>query len=267
MTLLHDLSKINIMFFYSFLLLFISCDFSPRIHKEILYAQQLVTEQQYAMAIHKYKEVLEKNPPQQTKLYYQIGELYSTYLLKNEESLEFYKKSIESSDDPFWMVKSEEKIAEIKFSFLKDYKGAQKSYEKLIGFSPKLLDIDFYQYRLALAYINSKQLDKGHEILTAISQNGNHQYYVQALYRIGMISFLQGEWSQAIHHWERYIKHEKRRDLIIQVQFLMANAYETMDDLKKAYEMYYALLTTYPNIDVIKNRLNSIYQRRIVRKR
>ena len=47
----------------------------------------------------------------------------------------------------------------------------------------------------------------------------------------------------------------------------MGNAYETMEELKKAYNIYYSILGEYPNNDVIKNRLNSLYKRRIARKR
>ena len=47
----------------------------------------------------------------------------------------------------------------------------------------------------------------------------------------------------------------------------MANAYETMERLKKAYDLYYSLLGKYPNTEVIKNRLNAIYERKIARKR
>ena len=67
--------------------------------------------------------------------------------------------------------------------------------------------------------------------------------------------------------WDKYISLEKRRDNIVQTKFLMGNAYETMEELKKAYNIYYSILGEYPNNDVIKNRLNSLYKRRIARKR
>ena len=60
---------------------------------------------------------------------------------------------------------------------------------------------------------------------------------------------------------------EKRRDNIVQTKFLMANAYETMEKLKAAYNIYYSILGEYPNTEVIKNRLKSIYERRVARKR
>ena len=246
---------------------FTACNFAPRIHKDILYAQKLVSEHKYALAIEKYKEIVEKNPPNQTQIYYQIGDLYSSYLLQNEDAVEFYQKARDSSIDPIWMIKSEEQIAELKFSFLKDYDGAVSSYKKLTRFVPKLARHHFYEYRLAISYINSSQLTKGFEILNSIQKNSQHDFFIQSLYEMGMYYFVRKQWAQSIAFLERYIKHEKTENKITQAKFLMANAYETMDDLKKAYDVYYSLLATYPNIEVIKNRLSSIYQRRAVRKR
>jgi len=47
----------------------------------------------------------------------------------------------------------------------------------------------------------------------------------------------------------------------------MANAYEMLEKLKEAYNLYYSILGEYPNTKVIQNRLNSIYARKIARKR
>jgi hypothetical protein len=66
---------------------------------------------------------------------------------------------------------------------------------------------------------------------------------------------------------KEYIKRETRKDNVVQAKFVLANALENLEELKKAYNMYYSILSDYPNIDVIKNRLKSIYKRRVARKR
>ena len=248
-------------------LILFSCDFSSRTHKQILRARELTKGQQYTQAIEQYKKILEKSPPDEMKIHYQIGELYSLYLFQNRQAIEAYKKTIETSKNPLWMVKAQEKIAEINFSFIKDFETASKNYEGLVGFVPKLPKHDFYQYRLALSYLNTTQKEKGRGVLKEIQQNPEHEYFVQSLYRIGMYHFLKKDWKEAINHWNRYIKYEKRKDSIVHTRFLMANAYETMEELKMAYNIYSSLLTSYPNIEVIKNRLESIYARRVARKR
>ena len=235
--------------------------------KKIIRAQELISEKKYTEAVEEYKKVLEKNPPEVVKIYYQIGELYSIYLSKYKESIEFYKKAVESAETPLWMVKSQEKMAEVNFSFVKDYKEAAKNYKKLVEFLPKLGKHDFYQYRLALSYLNSRQLSHGYEVLKAIQANEKHEYFMKSMYQMGMYYFLKKQWAKSIEHWENYIRKEKRRDQIVRARFLMANAYETMNDLKKSYDIYYSLLARYPNMEVVRNRLQSIYFRRNTQKR
>ena len=249
------------------LLLICSCDFTPRIYKQILHARHLVAEQRYAEAIEEYKRILEKSPPEEAKIYYQLGELYSIYLLKNTKALPYYKKAIETGRDIHWMVRSQERIAEINFSFLKDYESASEDYRKLVRLPAPREKRDFYQYRLALSLIEARRREEGHRILWAIGTDSGHTYYVHSLYQMGMYYFLKKQWKKAIGHWENYIEKEKRKDNIIQARFLMANAYETMEDLKTAYNIYRSLLSDYPNMDIVKNRLEAIYARRVARKR
>ena len=249
------------------LLFLAACDFAPRIHKKILNAQQLIKEQRYAESIREYQKILEKKPSERAKIYYMMGELYFIYLLENQKAIEAYNRAIEFSDDPVWMVKSQEKIGEINFSFSGDYEGAAKSYKKLVGFTPRLRRHDFYEYRLAMSYLNAGQLERGREVFQSIQNSGGHEYRIKSLYRMGMYHFLKKEWRMSIHYLNMYIEREKKRSDIVQAKFLMANAYEMTEDLKKAYDLYYAILPRYPNIDVVKNRLESIYSRRMARRR
>ena len=60
---------------------------------------------------------------------------------------------------------------------------------------------------------------------------------------------------------------ENRNDRIVKTKFLIANAYESAEKLKEAYNIYYSILGEYPNSEVIENRLKSLYERRVSRKR
>lgn len=249
------------------LLLALSCDFTPRIYKQILRAQRLVAEQRYAEAIEEYERILEKPHEEQAKTYYQVGELYSIHLLENKKALPYYKKSIEISDDPRWMIRPQERIAEINFSFLKDYVSASEDYKKLVALASSPEKRDFYQYRLAISLVNARNIEAGYAILQKIGKNPGHAHHVRAIYDMGMYYFFKKKWKEAVAQWEKYIKKETRRDNITQARFLMANAYETMEDLKTAYNIYRSLLADYPNMEIVKNRLEAIYARRVARKR
>lgn len=245
------------------------CDFTPRLHKDILAAQALVANQEYVKAINSYEEILGRNPSEdiKVKIHYQIGELYSINLNQSLKALTHYNKVKEFSEEPLWLVKAEERIGEINFTFLRDYEKASKAYKRLLAFNPKLTRYDFYQYRYALSELGLKNYAMAEEILRTMESNPSHEYHIRSMYELGLCFFYQEKWEQAIEIWRAYIKREKRTEHVVQAKFLMANAYETMEDLKAAYNLYYSILGKYPNTKVIKNRLETIYARRVARKR
>ncbi len=257
------------LFLYFFIVFATGCDFSSRLHKEILEAQSFISTQQYVKAAKKYQEILRLNPlgSVQVKIYYQLGELHSLHLGKNEESLKYYERIIELSENPLWLIKAEERIADIKFNFVKDYRGAIKSYNKLYRYIPTLGKQDFYHYRLGLSYLKDGQLKKAIKVFKVIAQNENHKYHVRSFFQLGLSNFYKKKWKNTIKYWTDYLRREKRKNNLVQTKFLLANAYETSEQLEKAYDAYYSILGEYPNTEVIKNRLKSLYKRRIARRR
>ncbi len=247
----------------------ISCDFTPRLHKKILDAQQYIKLQRYSDAIIQYEKILESNPPNdiKVKIYYQLGELYSINLSKNKKAIDYFKRIKTITNEPLWLVKVEERIGEINFNFTKNYSESIKSYKKLAAFTPKLENLDYYQNQLALSYRNSNRLEQAKHEFLKIQSNPNHKYFVKSFYYLGLVHFQERKWNKAIYLWNEYIKRETRKDSVVQTKFLMANAYETMEKLKMAYNIYYSILGKYPNTEVVQNRLNAIYKRRIARKR
>jgi tetratricopeptide (TPR) repeat protein len=260
-------NKLAVIFVTAFFLL--SCDFTPRLHKKIIDAQQYIKLQRYSDAIAQYELILKSSPPNdiKVKIYYQLGELYSINLSKNIKAINYFKKIKTITNEPLWLVKVEERIGEINFNFTKDYDESIKSYKMLTAFTPKLENLDFYQNRLALSYRKGNYLSKAKEEFLKIQSDQNHKFFIKSFYYLGLIHFQERSWNKAIYLWNEYIKREPRKDSIVQTKFLMANAYETMEELKKAYNIYYSILGEYPNTDVIQNRLNAIYKRRIARKR
>lgn len=247
----------------------VSCDFTPRLHKDIIRAQQYIHNQRYEDAIRTYHQILNENPriDIKVKIYFQLGELHSTYLGKNKESLEFFEKIVAESNDPLWVVKSMEKIGEINFSYLRNYYESYKIYNKLNSFVPKLQSADFYEFRMASSLLMIGKIDESIEAYENILLKPSHEYYVRSIYEMGNAYFQKKEWQLAVNYWLDYIKKETRRDNLVQAKFLIANAYETMEELQKAYNLYYSILGEYPNTEVIRSRLESIYERRIARKR
>jgi tetratricopeptide (TPR) repeat protein len=246
-----------------------SCNFTSGVHQGILNAQENIKNQNFTEAIKIYHEVLKNNPSAslKIKIYYQLGDLHSIYLNEYEEAITNYKLVIDSTSDPLWQVRSLERIALISLEQSHDYELAIRSYTKLISFEPKLKKIDEYILNLGKSYFNNKNYPKAEITFQDLIEKYPMPHGVQSYYYLGMIHFYRSEFNLAIKQWFEYLKRENKKDLIVQTKLLIGNAYESQEMLKDAYNIYTSILNDYPNPEVIKRRLDSIYARRVSRRR
>lgn len=257
------------------LAIFFSCnpknpiDFSPRIYKQILKAQNYIKNGEYERAISEYNEILNDMPPidLRVKIFYQLGDLYSISLGKYENGISYFNKVKKNATDPIWLLKSQERLGEIYFTYKRDFNESAKVYGELISFRPKLNEYQFYEYRYIQSLLKINEKKELKEVATNIIKNSSHKYHKDAYFILGYSHFQNKEWAKAISYFREYIKRETRRDKVVNVKFLIGNCYETLEKLKSAYNIYYSLLGEYPNNTVIQDRLQSVYQRRVSRKR
>lgn len=257
---------------FSKLLIFLfvlGCDFTSGLNQDILSAQKYVDNQQFDKAVEVYERILVKNPSKviKTKINYQLAEIYYLYLDQQVKALKYYQFIVDNVDDPLWQVKALEKIADINFSFARNFGESIRAYQMLMQVKPRLSNYDYYFLRVGESYFEMGRYDKAREIFTQVINNPTNPYYVEAYNQMALIEFYNKNWDKAVDYWMEYLKREKRKDQIIKVKFLIANAYESNEKLKEAYNIYYSLLSTYPNPDVLRARLKSLYARRVARKR
>lgn len=253
-----------------FLFLILSgCGFTSGQYKDILQAQEYVESRNFLKAIKLYKNILNQKPTKtiSIKVNFQLGEIYSIYLNEYKEALVHYNNVIKISNEPLWQVKALEKIGHINFENIKNYKSSIYAYDKLIKFIPKLQNQDFYKFRYAESLFRQDKYKKATGLFKELSAESKTEYGVQSYYYLGLTNFYLKKWDNAINFWFEYLKRERRKDKIVQVKFMIANAYESAEQLKEAYNIYYSIVGEYPNPDVIKNRLKSLYERRVSRKR
>lgn len=256
---------------YSLLLFFlIGCGgLSSGLYKDILEAQDHITNQRFEKAVSVYEKILLKKPPRtiKIKINFQLGEIYSIYLNNFDKSIEHFNQIVSESNEPKWQVDALEKIANIYFNDLKDYKKSSKIYLKLKNFYPVLDKQGLYAFRYAESILNEREYKKSISLFEEIIEKEKNEYALRSYYFIGLAYFYTKKYEKALEYWFDYLKREQRNDRVVQTKFLIANAYESSEKLKKAYNVYYSILGEYPNADVIKNRLESLYKRRIARKR
>lgn len=249
------------------LFLFAGCDFTSGLHKDILKAQDHITRQDFKKAAEVYEDILKRKPSKtiQIKINYQLGEIYSIYLNDHNKALTHLNGIIQTSNEPSWQVKALERIGSIQYEEFKNYNEAKKAYKSLMGFVPKLEGQEGYVFRYAQCEFHLKNYKKSEELFQELSLIPERA--ADAFYYLGLGRFYLRKWDSAVNYWFEYLKREKRKDKIVQVKFLIANAYESAEKLKEAYNVYYSIIGEYPNPGVIQSRLNSLYERRVARKR
>ncbi|MDO9182768.1 MAG: hypothetical protein Q7U04_10180 [Bacteriovorax sp.] len=247
----------------------VSCDFTPPINRKIIDAQNYITEQKYNKAAYLYEDILKSNPGPELrlKICYQLGELYSIYLGEYKKSIYYYNEVKDLTEDPLWLIKTEEKLAEINYNYSKKYKDAIKNYTKLSEFTPKLKRYDYFQLQIALSYYYLSDSENAIKQLTQIQTDPNHEFFIRSFYYLGLIYFEKKDFNKALFVWSEYLKRETKKEYIVQAKFLVANIYESTENLKMAYDIYYSIANDYPNPDVIQNRLTALYERRVSRRR
>ncbi len=242
------------------------CDFTPQIHRDILAAQDLLIDQNYSAAIKKYNKILATSNDEniRSKVIFQLAEIYLLHYDNARKSLTLLNKIKTESQNLEAIIKAEEKIANINFSVLHDYKTALKNYLNLISFKPYLKNHKFY----ILRYAKSALLAGNYQIAIEMFKKmiKEKQFGEIAYFYLGQSYFYKQEWKKAIKNLKKYLSFNNLENRI-KAQLLLANSYENIEELKKAYDIYYGLLADYPNPEVIRNKLNSIYTRQISSKR
>lgn len=253
----------------SALFFFTACDFTPPVNRKIIDAQSYIADQKYDKAVFLYEKILDSNlePELRMKICFQLGELNSIYVGNYKKAVKYYSEVKTLTEEPLWLIKIEEKLAEINFTYLKNYTEALKNYQSLTEFRPVLKRNDYFQFQIALSYYNLKNYDKALEALNEIQKNPNHEYFIRSFYYIGLVFFEKKDYNMALFQWTEYTKRETKKENIVMAKFWIANVFEMTENLKDAYDLYYSILNDYPNQDVIQNRLNAVYNRRVARKR
>jgi tetratricopeptide (TPR) repeat protein len=237
--------------------------------KRIAKAQEDVKEQRYEEAAQSYELILRKNLSRdlRVRVLYQLARLYSLNLKKNVAAVECYQWIIDNAHDPTWEITAGEELADLQFSTMKNFKGAVISYGKLASYLPAPQRKDFYEMRIGLAYLEAGECKYAHEVFEKISRSHDNKFKSRSLLEKGRANFCLKEWVKSIADLNQFLQSAPRKEDAVQAKFLVANAYETTENLEEAYRQYHSILDDYPNPEIIRERLGAIQRRKADRNR
>lgn len=247
----------------------VSCDFSTGVSRRILKAQKFVNTYHYDEALKEYHQLVKLNIPEKVKhkIYYQIAEIYNLYLMDKKKALFYYDKVNDHYVDEKLRSITLKKATILSFE-LRDFSRVIKYYRYFLeNKKVSSKEKNFYEFEIARSYFEMNQWDKAKEIFLLILKNSKNPYHARSLFYLGQIASYEKKDDLAISYWKTALKSEKKTQLETELKFYLANLYEHKQDLDNAYKYYYSIIESYPNPNVIKKRLEGVYNRKVSRRR
>ena len=249
----------KLVYYFIFCFILFSCEFSIILHKDIFLAQKYLDERKFANAAAVFEDLLKKTiqPQTKVKVLYQLGEIYYLYLNRPKDAIKNYEQILKVGEVS-WQIQALERMGEIEFQYTRDYKNSVKHYKILSEFNPKLKNYDYYQMQVGRSLMELGANEDAIKIFTQLELDQTSNYRGDALYYLGRLYFRNAKWKESILVWQKYLKSDQRtKEKATEVKFYMGNSYEMSNKLKEAYAMYYGLLDTYPNLELVKSGLKS----------
>lgn len=232
-------------------------------------AEQLFLEKKYDASIHEFEKIVERDPQSDfgVKSLHRIGTIQHLYLDSPEDALKSYKLLLKRSSDKALNREVQAIIATLYFERFEDFGKAAEYYKILLDADPAGAEADYFMYRLARSYYLMAKFD---EAINAFVELRNRfpgsAYGTKAELEIANSYASKGRCREAIPRYEEIIKHEGS-ELQTMAKFELANCYEALDDLDKAYDLLEGIQEKYPNPNVISLKMQKIKRRKILRRR
>ncbi|MAW07697.1 MAG: hypothetical protein CME61_05385 [Halobacteriovoraceae bacterium] len=250
----------------SLIFFLVSCSFNSTNYEQIVFAQKEINQQNYLSAKERLERVLSSHLSLElrAKVLHQVGVLNAFHLDNVKDGLKSFKLVLELPLEENKKRKSLLFLADLYFSKLRDFKNSELLYRKLLNFEK---DGHFDQF-LYFRYIKSifeqgkfKEVENEYRL--------NEEKFSSFKFRI--ISTLSICFLKKTNDCEKKLNDLKRDNLtpsqVTEVNFFLANLFEENGDLEKSYKTYSRLISTHPNPNLIKFRLDKIVERKKAEKR
>ncbi len=233
-------------------------------------AERLFEEKKYGASVHEFRKVVKKDPKSELGIdsLYRVGVIQRLYLHKPNLAIQSFQSLLSRTEDPDLERKIREMIGEMYFSDFNDFQQAAKLYAILVkDKSPKNKKRAFYLYRYGRALFlmgNFKQaLDAFGEIEEKYSDG---RFYEKARLALGDTLNSSGQCHKAIKAYEELSKSSDKKIRSMSI-FGMANCYEEIDNLDKAYDLLTSIKDSYSTPYVVDLKMKKIKRRKILRRR
>ncbi|MCB0307743.1 MAG: tetratricopeptide repeat protein [Bdellovibrionales bacterium] len=231
---------------------------------ELNEAQESLREGKYYIAVEHYMSFAKNHPKHRRapEALLEVGNIQHSVLGEPDKAILTYEKLVSSYPVNTYTLSAQRKIAEIHKNHFSNYHEAIIEYEKFLHAAPDHEETPAIIMELAHCYTlihDFKQAEIEYDRL--IRDYPKFNRLAEVYFQKGNNDFISGRYEKSIKNYQNVVEHFKDSDLRPQAIFGMANAYEEMDDFKKAKEFYHKILNTYPSPNVVKIRLKGVEDR------
>lgn len=252
-----------------FLIIFFSCSYESATINYFFENQKQDSANEVNSTIKQYENLLNSTTDNnlRDKILFQLADINLQLVGEYEKAAEHLLNISKTSDIKERRTEAYQKYAEINLQILKNYKISKDSYQSLFNEEKNLEKKKIYENFIIQSLMGLKNYKEVYKILKKRIEDDSGKSDYFSLKYLGLISYYQSNWSEAINYWNSYIKIISSEAEIVQMKFYIANCLEMEDRLSESYHLYYSILDKFPNKEIITKRLDAIYERRIARKR
>jgi len=244
-----------------FILFLFSC--SQSLDQTIIDANKELNERNFEKSLSLYSEFIQStsNSELKKKAQFQKIKVLKNYMGDEIRAYKAFNDLLELDLNLKEKIYALENIANIEWEILKNIEACLNSFEKLEKMT-KLTKYSEKRFECAMELNNAQYFDK----LVDNYLEENNPFYDRAYFYRGLYYFNHQQWQKSIDLWLSKINSVKS-SLKFKIIFYVANSYESLEDLDKAYYYYSLIKDNYEYPDIIERKLKQVRSRKDATKR
>ena len=247
-----------------FLLAFLTSCSSSTFDEAIRHAEEQVGLGNFESAAKMYEDIIEKHAtdPRTAAVLLQLGDLYANAMGDDIDALNAYQRCIEAEPTSEAARIAHEKRAEV-FEREGRWGGMVEEYTALLKYFHDHPDASQYRMRLGEAYITGREFQQARTELRSFVEKEKvpGDLRQRALFDIGETYFLEGKPGKAVRFYYALTQEAPKSKLAPESELRIATCLEEMGYLGTAHKFAQEAKKTYPNKEVVEDRMKGMEKR------
>jgi TolA-binding protein len=246
-----------------FLLAFLTSCSRPAFDEAVKRAEEQVGLGNFREAAEIYESVIGKYPHDSriAAVLLQLGNLYAA-IGDDDQAFNAYQRCIEAEPTSEAARFAHEKRAEL-YGREDRWGGMVEEYTALLKYFPDHPDVQEYRMRLGEAYITGRQYQQARTELRSFveKEKVSPELRQRALFDIGETYFLEGKPGKAVRFYYALTQEAPKSKVAPEAELRIATCLEEMGYLGTAHKFAEEAKKTYPNKEVVEDRMKGMEKR------